>query len=368
MLKTNGINVNALPLQVVGTFWLLSRYFDITQREDLIRLFIGYFIFAIIVFLHTFVHQIPLTAIVLNTLIVYHVCLILLSNNWQPKPRATLNIEAMMLWYFIVFSIMSDYYLITHIAEKGWAERWKGFGSGTTHGIIAMTGLVFLLEGAILKRTSRLVAWLIGSQLILALLALQSRGILAAAVPLMGWQLVRYYKAKVIFISIPLGLVIFLLATTLTEEQLPFLKRFNPEEYQDLESFTSGRLETQEYIVDWLINEAPLSEQFTGIGLNKIKELAYAGALEYPHFDLLYVIFEGGFSLLVFYLVYTYFLISRSRDAIYQLSFMSGSLHANMVAMPHVLILMFLLSYCSKVRAVRLEMEQEAKIQQQQEA
>lgn len=359
VLMTSGIPVNILPAQTGVIVILLATWFSVRDRPSLIELSLGLFALSVIVTAQVFILEIPFGAIIKNTLVVFMFLIILLSVQWPAKSWITLNISQVNYIFFALFAVISLFLLMGHIRVEGWTERFKGFGSGTVHALVAMVGLLFYFEHWYHKREKSLLTFGLMSALFLIILATQSRGVLITLLLLGALLAIEKYKARLAFYLVPLVLFLFFVPVSVNVENIPVLKRFDIEGFEDLESFTSGRITTQEYIFNWITDPRDSIDFFFGAGLNQVKRLIEVGGLEYPHLDMLYVVYEGGFLLLLLYLLYMYRFILHTRYYLYPLGLLITALHTNAVTSPNALFIFYLLSFNHRVFLLHDELDSE---------
>ena len=235
---------------------------------------------------------------------------------------------------------------------KGWDVRFKGFGSGTVHALLAMISALFLTEIKLAKKINFVLYSSTMGILCAAILATQSRGVVASFVVFMLILLTKKFKSKLLLYVMPIFFIFAVLPVGIDYEDIPVLRRFNPDEFEDIERFTSGRIVTQRHIISWFQGLDSYPSILFGAGLNKMKDLPEKKGLEFPHFDPLYVLYEGGVALLVLYLYFMFRFVFYDRSFIYPFTLLLSALHSNMLTSPNLIFFIYLLSLHSRILEV----------------
>lgn len=247
---------------------------------------------------------------------------------------------------FILFSVLSLFLNIEHVATEGFAARTKGFGSGTLYATLSVIAIVFYTSR--LKRSEINVA----SYLLLcatpawSLLMTQSRGAaltLAITLMIMSAGNVRAL-GKLAFLLIAGLAAFFLFEPNLADVGL--IRRITPDNFQDLEQFSSGRIVTHLAIIRWFETESSALALAWGKGLNELKAIVAQFDLEFPHFDLLYVLYDGGVVSAAMFVLLLGLMIAKGRVRQYTVIFALSGLHTNMIASPALIVFLYLLTVC----------------------
>ena len=344
LLKVKGINVNALPLQVVVIGFMFFCLFQINTKKGLSLLLkyslpvLGAF-YLITVFTYT-----SFPNVVMNVLALYCVLIVPCSILWPTRPMAVVKIDLILKYFFVILALITAWLLFEHVSTLGWNKRFKAFGSGTIHALLCILGACFHIDRLTNKKKIDIVSGIVAGVLVVGLFATQSRGVLltfALFTLILVWN---RFRPRHIFLL--LCSVVCFVAFGLSSEvaDIPVFSRFKVKQGEDLQSFTSGRLETQKFILEQYSQASSLKLILFGHGLNSMKTLPTRYGFEFPHFDPLYVLYEGGVLLLSLYIFSLYRFVAKSRDKFYPMIWVVSSLHTNMVVSPYILFLVYLLS------------------------
>ena len=233
--------------------------------------------------------------------------------------------------------------------------RSKGFGSGTLYALMA--GYVIIYISQLFSRN--LIQSITFAALLLVplwtLYVTQSRGVLLSliiiAILSSMSRMKKFLKVVVVLISI----VLIINLNPQVSSQISILERFQFHENFDINIFTSGRIYTQSTILDWLLTEDKISSlTFGAEGLNGVKTLVSRGA-EFPHFDVLYLLYDAGISSVALYLILAYKIIRKFPNRIYFYMFFLSGLHTNMILSPTFLLLSLFFTHGISVHSRSLQ-------------
>lgn len=226
-----------------------------------------------------------------------------------------------------VFAVIN--LLINDISDNG---RLNGVGSTSLAGLIILSGYI----GATyyLPKVQSLLAKLL---LFYVILSFQTRGTILVILLFELSRILSLGKRQVIVLSIFALSFIFLFGDNLA----PFFARWDFSEYDDFESFTSGRSITQLKLLSEI--SSSFNSFLFGNGLNSVKHLVNTMKLEYPHNDVLFLLYEGGLILLA-YVLYAFKILLRSfKNKILFWVFVLSSVHTNVILSPGFLTILILL-------------------------
>ena len=217
--------------------------------------------------------------------------------------------------------------------------RSKAFGSGTVYSIISLYFFTFIYilykNNAFLKRSNnpQVIFYVLVTLFSSTLLLTQSRGI--AATVLFVFLTIEFKELKKIAWSriVFVGVFAFLII-----DQSALLSRFNIEQFENLNHLTSGRSNTQFMIIKSVFMSNDKMILFLGHGINSLEAL-YAKGFEYPHFDLLFLLYEGGIILVTSYVILIYNLYKIHINKIIFLIYILSSFHSNTILLPGFLML-----------------------------
>lgn len=342
--KVNGININALPLQYIVLLILLILLFRTNSKRKLLRLLTYLLPLTIIFYAASLATNIGTGDVILNSLSIFLGTMILFSVLWQPKSFTLSRLEGSLTFVFTLLSILTLLLLMDHYAENSWQTRFKAFGSGTIHALLCTMGVCFYLEKYKFYKKLSIIDFSSILVLLMGTMATQSRGVFGTLLVFSLYCLkshLRPWHIPVV-LSILATSIVFLPNEVLTD--IPVVNRFIIKEGQTIQNFSSNRLQTQSFIVEQYLITSDFTKLTLGHGLNSIKELPEIHGLEYPHFDALYVLYEGGFVLLCFYLFTLWRFVKNSREYMYPLLFVLTSLHTNLIPAPYIFLLIVLLS------------------------
>lgn len=335
-----GISINFLPLQFLIYFLLLITF----SKFKLINNFIAIFFLCILSLIIIININNPITiftnAIVISLITIY---LILLSQIDSTKNYYL--IEKTLLIFFIIFSLYSVFLNTNHINEYGLIIRTKGFGSGTLYAVLSLISIIFFSYKLKFKLYNIYISAVIILISVWSILLTQSRGVLLTL--LISIVLINIDKIKSIIKFSSLTIIFFIFIYLLIPDfyNLGVFQRLDPSNFDSLDQFTSNRLDSQLVILSWIENEYSFLNLFLGKGLNSLKYYVQINGLEYPHFDLLYVIYDLGIFGVIVYMISLLLLIYKSKFKIYIFIYIISSFHTNMILSPALLVLIYLLDY-----------------------
>ena len=255
-----------------------------------------------------------------------------------------LNVRKLESLKFVIISVVGinlSIHLVQNLLfspEQFGNGRMKGLGSGTSYAILACYILFFLIDEYRFKAMS--LAWCLVLSVVplSSILLTQSRGAFLSLLIILTLKSISSAK-NFFIILVLLGVSIFAMSemeSLITAVDL--LSRIDFRRFDNLDQFTSGRLLTQEYILQWAFSGiGTMQILFGDSGLNGFKQLISDG-LEYPHFDLLYFLYDTGSIGAMVYVGSAIMILCRYRWDKYLLLFFLSSLHTNMVLSPGILM------------------------------
>ena len=124
------------------------------------------------------------------------------------------------------------------------------------------------------------------------------------------------------------------------------------EERDELNEFCRENLidKTQQFIIESVFITSDNMTFLFGHGLNSIKQNLQPIGLEFPHLDVLFLLYEGGLILLIIYIILMYRIYKSYKYKLLFWIFIISSLHTNMILSPGFLFLGFLLDKSIVVR------------------
>ncbi|SFQ78703.1 hypothetical protein [Donghicola eburneus] len=226
--------------------------------------------------------------------------------------------------------------------------RSKGFGSGTTYSLMAAIMLIYLSLMLTQGRLHRFTFCTLAIVPIWTIFLTQSRGaFLSLVIILIVKNLLGVRSFFKLFAAATLMACIIAISPDILTK-VPLFDRLQISSNSDLEAFSSGRIQTQRVIMGWISSEPSFLSLLLGAeGLNGVKRLTSQG-LEFPHLDLLYLLYDTGLLGVGLYIVMMLLLLIRTRFDSYMLLFFLSALHTNMVLSPTFLILSIVLHHVSK--------------------
>lgn len=319
-------NFNALPYQISIAFILSNYLFKFKLKINHLALII--FTVIILLFssklsLYDFIFS-PITA----SFILFWI--MLLTNDIKISQY---NLDRILLYLIIIIVIFVSYYNIDFYTNNDFLEeRSKGFGSGTIFSIVSLVSLTYIYIEYINNKINLITFSFLFLVLISTIILTQSRGALLTFVfTFIYIEFNRVRKIKLSRILMVLVAVYFLIINS------TFIERFDVNNFKDIENLTSGRSITQFYIIDSFVNNNDIIILFFGNGLNSVKNSLVTSGLEFPHFDILFILYEGGLVLLTLYLTTIFKLYKRFNNKVFFWIFIISSLHTNVILSPGLL-------------------------------
>ena len=266
------------------------------------------------------------------------------TRNQQTLARVAIVFFALQLVLHVFFnSIFSPADTLT--------GRSKGYGSGTTYALMAATQLIYLTS-MLTQRRLRLFAFCaLAAVPLWTIFLTQSRGVFLSLVIILVVKNLSRMRSffKLMALAAVAAFIVALNPNFL--DNVPLFDRLQIDSSWNLDAYSSGRLQTQIVIMNWISSEPSLLSLFLGAeGLNGIKTLVNQG-LEFPHFDLLYLAYDTGLVGTSLYLFLMVLLLVRTRFNSYILLFFVSALHTNMVLSPVFLILSIVLHHLNRQKA-----------------
>ena len=344
--------VNYVPLQIF--FGLLSIFLFIKFKILKEKLF--YFLTLSLVLLIIFILNSNYPENFFSSVIVVYFFLGLIMNFFQKlKFNSNLLLISIDLT-IILFAIFSFYYNLNFINDPfsyyaenefaGVGGRFKGWGSGLEYCNMSTLGLIWVLKNFLSKRYNIVFASLISIPLLSTIFITQSRGPLIVLILIGLYEVLKAkeYKTKnVFYLLISLTLILFIILSNITNDYINIFERLNLSNFADIEQFTSGRSFSQLYILDAVFNSSFYQFLF-GNGLNSFKEICEVIGIEYPHFDVLLIMYDGGLLVTTIYIYSFQYLLKNNDNSSYLLLFFLNGLHSNSINSPSLLILGYLMT------------------------
>ncbi|MXO47496.1 hypothetical protein GRI69_04400 [Erythrobacter vulgaris] len=245
-----------------------------------------------------------------------------------------------MLLTFCMIVVVSQLWTNLQFSPEDFVHsRSKGWGSGTLYALLAGFVIIYIMLEWPKGSQSRILLF---TMLILAgwsIFLTQSRGVFLSLIVMAALQSAIKSKRYIAFASVSLAVAALLWLNIDTVSRIPIIERMQIYDARDLDAFTSGRLQTHVWIWNWLLREDELlSLLFGAQGLGGVKNLALRG-LEFPHFDLLYLLYDGGVVAALGFVFFSCALIYKTAYSPGVVLFFVSGLHTNMVLAPNFLIL-----------------------------
>lgn len=335
------ISINLLPLQFMIYMIILFYFFKIKLDKNALQT-IGIFIFYfIIISIYNIDNAV---SIITNPILLSIFTLLLVIIMSQIKQHHVKYLDLTLNLFFIFFIFYSIYLNIEDIITYGMAFRTKGFGSGTLYATLSIIAIVYYTDKLKNLEIKIPTYFLFSFVPAWSIYLTQSRGALLTLGIVLIFMNVSYLKSFIkfsLFMAIISVVIIFFFPEFFS---LDFIKRLNPSTYESIEGFTSNRAQTQMFILNWLNMESNIWALFFGNGLNELKDIVYRIGLEFPHFDLLYVLYDGGYFSAIFYFFFMVVFIYKNKTKYYPLIYLLSGLHTNMIISPAFIVLLLLLS------------------------
>lgn len=339
--------INFLPLQFIIYIIILFYFFKIKLDKKALQI-IGIFIFY---FITMGIYNINnAVSIITNSVLLTIFTLLLVGIMKQVKHHHIKYLDPTLKLFFVVFIFYSIYLNLEHSIIFGMDSRSVGFGSGTLYATLSVIAIIYntdKFKDLQIKTPTYLLfsfvpAW--------SILLTQSRGALLTLGIVLIFMNLSYLKRFLKFSILIAMISVFIIMFFPEFFELEFIKRLNPSSYKSIEGFTSNRLQTQIFIFNWLDNENSILSLFFGNGFNELKYIVYRNGIEFPHFDLLYIVYDGGYFSVLFYVFCIGVFIVKSNIKYYPLIYLLSGFHTNMILSPSFIILLFLLAMDSYLR------------------
>lgn len=324
-------NFNALPFQFLLSIFISISFFKLKPNN---LLFIVFSFLALVVISNGDISNFALSAVAASFFTFW---LIIVSPNLKLPQYKYNNIVNIILFFILVMIV---YYSIDFYLKNNFELRSKGFGSGTIFSVIALYGFCTIYLTYVLKKLNLIIFIPLSLLFLTPILITQSRGVLLTVIFIcVAIELKRIKKINfrgillifrsVLFISIIFGYIIF---------NTNIINRLNVSYFNDLNHLTSGRLDVQLYIWDLFVTESNWIKILFGNGYNSLDVLVSKG-YEFPHFDLLYLLHEGGIFLILLYVLTLFKLYKVFNIKLFFWIYIVSSLHTNMIILPGVFFL-----------------------------
>jgi len=329
------MQVNYLPLQVLLAFLALFLCFRFHRLDaGVVFLFLGY---AMLLALY---HLEAARALVTNPILpsLTFLALAAASKSITPRNKALPGLMVGCLTTFLSLGMLA--LNLRHLSSLGFEARFRGLGSGTIYAFLALVILVHLAYRRRHRELSGAWVVLLSVGPILSILLTQSRGSILTLAALVLLAAVRDLVRLVKLLAATAMTAMLVTAAPSLAVHVPLLGRLDPANYKDLSAFTSGRLGGQEHILAWLGSESdPIRLMFGREGLNGVKNFTHALELQFPHLDLLYLVYDAGLAGVSIYLILGLIVLCRMPVRSYFLLYFLSALHTNMITTPTMLAL-----------------------------
>jgi hypothetical protein len=336
-------SINFLPIQVLTSCLILVYYGRLTIRKKEIYLYFAFFLYVLFIFLHNFSEPYSLVLNpILPTMIIMLVILSLHSDNILTI--RSISVDHLLNVFFLFFITYSLYINTQFILEYGLSTRFRAFGPATIHATISVYAILYYAMKYKYKESSLTTLLLLSIVPFLSIVLIQSRGALLALLITGGAIFIKSTSQiiKAVIIIFLFGVFSYQYFPELY--QMDFISRLNINNYSSLDSFSSGRLETHVSILNWLANETDPIRVLLGSGLNEVKNtLVDQQKLWFPHFDLFYILYDGGIVSVAIYLLLLTKIILKEKTKALWLLFVISSFHTNMLLAPGFLALTYLM-------------------------
>ena len=321
-------NFNALPIQLVLVFLISRLYFSMNLKYILL---ISLSILALFMTSDSQFNQVLTSGITATFLTLYFIL-------FAEKIRFQKNFKEVISILFILIIAFTAYYNIDFYFNSDLSKRSKAFGSGSVYSIISLYGFVFLMLNYYQERINKKYFYPLFILFLTSLIFTQVRGvILTMAFVYIVLEFKSLKKIKFSRILFIITIAIFLLQGSLISE------RFNFDSDSNINHLSSGRLETQLLIIERIFYNSDNFTLMFGHGLNSIKKDLIPKGLEFPHLDILYLLYEGSLFLLITYLLLMYQSYKLFNYKLLFLIFLISSFHTNMILSPGFLFIGFLM-------------------------
>ena len=248
-----------------------------------------------------------------------------------------------ILKFFVAISFLLIFYYLFINQKVNYYGRLKGFGSGTLSSIICALNIIILLNLNKLKKISFMLMCALCTLFVYAIFQFESRGVLISLIFIIIY--IYFKKFKIKYFSVLIFLVPFLLSFLFLIfnkilYQSNIYQRFNVDNFANFNDFTSGRFNSINEIVEKVFNYNNFTDLVLGFGFNSIDELVEKG-YELPHFDIFYILFEGGLLLLIIYLFFLKFVYNRFYHKELIFLYILCSFHTNLLTTPAFIFALF---------------------------
>ena len=335
-----GTSSNYLPIQVLAAIAILIFYGRLTINKRYYFLYMLFVIYVQCIFIYNISN--PYSIISNPILVSFLVMLSILLLHKNDISRD--SIHTALGVFYLIFVFYSLYINMQFIFENGLSERFKGFGSGTLYATLSVFGITYYLINYKYLKLNFIVALSAVSTLFLSIFLTQSRGALIVLLIIIVSLFVKSTKS---FAIMTLAVILLLIASSQLLQgiiQLDFLQRLAYANYDSLEAFSSGRIVSQVAILDSFSQASNPIEIFFGFGLNEVKDTLVAQqGLELPHFDLLYILYDGGLVSITMFLLLLRGLMSLEKTKVIWIVYILSSFHTNMIISPGFLVLTYLM-------------------------
>lgn len=334
---------NTLPIQIVLSLISLMILFRVKTKSIAVLT-----VTAITFFLIALFNSSDPTSLATNPAIPLLGLMAFLAG-YQLRTRNQQTLSLALFVFFAFQFIFQAYFNLSFSPTDMMNGRSKGYGSGTTYALMAATFLIYLTSMLRLRHLHLVTFLALASLPLWTVFLTQSRGVFLSLVIIIVLKSLGSMKSFFKFSSLAVVAICIAALNPQFINNIPLIDRLVGFGNQfDLQAYTSGRIETQIVILNWFWSESSILSLLLGAeGLNGIKILASKG-FEFPHFDLLYLLYDTGLVGAALFLFLMAFLLVRTRFDSNVLLFFISTLHTNMVLSPTFLLLAFALHHLNQ--------------------
>lgn len=328
------ININILALQtaagVCAAFYLLK-----PVRVNRKLLLISSVFFLIIILAYNFLQPV---ALITNPLIPTFLILLVFATVEFRQRDSQVSDAALLLLFFFV-TTLQFFENITFSPQDTGTGRLYGQGSATSYAVTAAMFCFYLLREYSLGKIRLLSLFILIAVPIWSIALVQSRGVVLSIAIIVIINNAKNMRGILMLSTIFAPALFFVFQSEVIVSNIELLSRIDYRNYENLQHFTSGRIQTQAAIVAEVGRSAGSLQAFFGIeGINGLKSMVERGFF-FPHLDLLYFTYDMGFIGAFFYILLSIFLLIKFRFSQFILLYFISSLHTNMVLNPGLLVL-----------------------------
>ena len=329
-------NFNFLPIQLIIILLISRLFFSINLKHILI---ISISIMALFLAGNIEFNQVFSSSITATFVTIWF---ILFSKKIKFKIKDLNKIISIL---FLIMTVFVAYFNLDFFLSSDLNIRSKAFGSGSLFSIISLYGFTFLMVIYNMKLINKFFFYPILIVFFTSALLTQVRGVMLTMIVvyiLLEFENLKSWKWSRLLLITSLGVLLIVNSS--------ILNRFNIDNTADVNQLTSGRYATQLLIIESVFITSDNMTFLFGHGLNSIKQNLQPIGLEFPHLDVLFLLYEGGLILLIIYIILMYRIYKSYKYKLLFWIFIISSLHTNMILSPGFLFLGFLLDKSIVVR------------------